>query len=296
MPSPPAGSAPDLARLLTLRAGHAQRLVGDLPHDHNRNGRVYGGQLLAQALGAALATVADDRRPTCLQAMFLRGAQLDIPIDYDVQTLLEGKRFSSRRVLATQQGRIVISANVSATSAEPTPPVPVDEDEDVGGLPRPEDLAPLQRLPAALHERLAPTTFRLMHKPLLDMRLVDPERQLLPAPGHQPLHFWLRTSAPVGDSAALHAAALAYLSDYYLIFPAVAPRITRLPHEPAYIASLNHTMWFHRPCRADDWLLVRAEGQDLGDGRALARASVHTRDGQRVITMAQECLLVDRET
>lgn len=288
---------PALTDLLTLAHADPQRpFVANLPHDGNRNGRVFGGQLLGQALAAALATVPPGRRPSCLQLVFLRGADVAQPIHYAVQSLQDGGRFSSRHVLATQQGKAVASAHVSAVAFAPAEGGG-DEDLDLSAVPPPEQLHSVDDAPAPLRERLAPTTFRLTAKPTIEMRLVDPWHQLVPeeGQGHVPLECWMRAAQPLGDDPALHHAALAYLSDYYLTYPAAAPRMTRLPYRPAYVASLNHTMWFHRPCRADGWLYVRAQGQDLRDGRALARASVHTPDGRRVLTLAQECLLVDRQ-
>lgn len=263
-------------------------------NDANRNQRIFGGQLLGQALAAALATMDGNRRPASLQVNFLRGADPALPLRYHVTTLQQGRRYASRRVEGRQGDQVVISAQVSAAVAVDGPPPCAHGPQGLPDVPPPEALPRNEDLPAHLVARLARSNFRAEGKPTIDMRLVAPETQLAPGPGASRLQYWVRARSPLPDDPALHGAALAYLSDFWLTFPALAHRITAMPDRPAYVASVSHSMWFMAPCRADGWLLVDSRGQDLGGGRALARAQVFDRDGREVLALAQECAVADR--
>lgn len=283
----------DLRRLLTPDADAGADDSRSPPgNDMNSNGRVFGGQLLGQAVAAAARTMGAQQRVAALQLVFLRGANVDEPLRFAVERLQDGRRYASRRIAGWQGAGLVFSAHVTAVSspaaAPRAAPLPAD-------LPRPDALRTHRELPAWLLERIGGTNFRLGGRDSLDFRLVDPEHELVPAQaGPSRLRYWIRAAQPLGDDPALHAAALAYLADYWLTYPAVAHRVTVLPQRPAYVASVNHTMSFLAPCRADDWLYVEADGVNLGDGRAMAQARVWTGDGQEVVRMAQECAVADR--
>lgn len=283
----------DIQQLLTLASnGGADNCRTSSPSDINSNGRVFGGQLLGQAVSAAMRSVEPNRRVATLQLLFLRGAHVDQPIEFDVQRLQDGRRYANRHVMGRQGTDFVFSAHVTAVAASAAEARPPHRALDI---PAPEELCDHHQLPQPLLDRLAVTNFRLGGRRSIDFRLIDPERELLPAQGGSSrLRYWIRASQQLSGDPALHAAALAYLSDYWLTYPALAHRLTALPQRRAYVASVNHTMWFLAPCRADEWLYVDARGMDLGDGRAISEARVRTRDGHEVVVMTQECAVSDR--
>ncbi|WP_083684292.1 acyl-CoA thioesterase [Massilia putida] len=282
----------DVAELLALAAGDGVSMSRF--NEDNRNGRVFGGQLLGQCLLAAQASVPPGRPPTVLQALFAHGARADEPISYRVDPLQDGKRFSGRRVEATQGGRIAVSAHVTfqepagGISHELPPHRPV---------PPPEQLLSMDNLQAGGALGLDGFDWSWFQKPCLELRVVDPASHL-PVRNAEPLvSYWLRLRKALPDNASLHAAALAYLSDYWINTAAITH------HVPAsqvvasmYVASLNHTLWLHRPCRADDWLLFSTESPSTQGERDLTKARIYDRHGMLVASAAQECLFAPRNS
>ncbi|MES2258523.1 MAG: acyl-CoA thioesterase domain-containing protein [Pseudomonadota bacterium] len=260
--------------------------------EDNRNGRVFGGQLLGQALQAARAGVDPDRQPSALQVLFMNGAAVDRPVDYRVERMQEGKRFSSRRVHASQDGRGVIDAHASfaaplAGNGHALPP-PLS-------YPAPEDVLPMAELAARAGPRYAGIDWPVFEKPCLELRIVDPDHHLVGASPAPRMAFWVKLRAPLGDDPAMHAAALAYLSDYWINSAAITHHIpARDAHAATYIASLNHALWFHSAGRAEDWLLFACESPAMQQGRALSSARIYARDGTLLASVMQECLFVPR--
>ena len=224
----------------------------------NEHGRVYGGQLLGQALAAAARTVPADRPATAMQFMFLAGALPEIPINYEVITSSRtAKRFSSRHVRGSQSGgRIVCDANVSFATAidlpeHMAPPAPdCGLDTDPESLPELSDIAvPRQRRSSARSpngfSRTSPSTSA---RPSSTTCCV-------PIRTNRACGFWIRMRRPLPDDPSLHAAAFAYLSDYWINFAAcISVRPIAAAGAELYVASLNHAIWSHRPLRADEWL------------------------------------------
>ena len=280
----------DVAALLGLSggAGHFESIRSE----DNRNGRVFGGQLLGQALRAAQATVPAGRAASALHVLFAQGAMVDQPIRYAVSALQDGKRFSSRRVEASQTGRSVVEAHVTfqtpATGLEhalgPYQPVPP-----------PEELAPMSAL-AGQGGELAGHDWGWFQKPCLELRVADPARHLVHASPTPHASFWVRLRTPLNDDMAMHAAALAYLSDYWINTAALTHHVPlKNVIGNFYVASLNHSLWLHRPCRADGWLLFSTESPSTHNGRSLTTARIYDRAGALVASAAQECLLAERE-
>ncbi|CAN5681357.1 acyl-CoA thioesterase II [soil metagenome] len=280
----------DLVGLLTLDTvapGHYRTRFGDA----NLNGRSYGGQTLGQAMRAASMDVAADRLPTMMQFVFLQGAQPDRPIDLHVDTLQEGKRFSTRRVHGTQaDGRQVLDAQVSFA-------VPIDAPAHAlpwtaGPVP-PEDEPSLHEMPAEWAMRLRRLSgYSLTPKPCIDFRVPDVERQVSPAHAGPQLRFWLKARDVLPTDPFLQAAAFAYLSDWWLNYSSLGLHVDSLqPHQRLYISSLNHCIWFHRPFRADEWLHVDAHSPSAAQGRGLAIARVHDARGLLVASTTQESLM-----
>ena len=279
----------ELRELLTLDAagpGAWRSRFGD----PNLNGRSYGGQLLGQALAAALGGVPEGRRPTMMQFLFLQGAVPDEPIEFAVTPLQDGKRFSSRHVRGAQLGRYVLDAQVTCA---------VDLDAPAHGQPttappgeRPESLGALDDVPLPLRKAIAAFGgYSDDRKPALEFRIPDASRQLDPATAGPHLRFWMRVTQPLGDDERMHAAAFAYISDWWLNYASLSPHLNEAGRRRLYISSLNHAIWLHRPVRADAWLHVQSTSPCARVGRGLSIAQVHDLEGRLVASATQECLM-----
>lgn len=263
--------------------------------DANAHGRAYGGQILGQALMAAARTVPPGRTCTAMQFMFLQGTLWDEALDLAVTPLQDGKRFSSRRVSGQQLGdRRVLDAQV--TFARPIA-APEHHAPPAEPLVDPESLPPATDLPpewnAAVHAAL---NYEIGIKPLLDFRIVAPPpflRLALPEPR---MRFWVRTRERLPDDGDLHAAVFAYLSDWWLNYPATGGhQLEARQRGGLYVASLNHAIWLHRPLRADEWLHFDSVSPAAASGRGLSVARVHDRRGVLVASATQECVMAPRE-
>ncbi len=262
--------------------------------DANAHGRVYGGQVLAVALAAAARTVSPGRRATAMQFTFLQGTLHGEAVDVQVTALQDGKRFSSRHARGVQAGgRCVFDAQVTfaldfdAPEHGAGPPVPLED---------PETLPPIDQLPTAWGDAVEGALgFRMMPKAGVDFRLAGaPEllRLSLPEPR---LRFWVRLAQPLGDDPHLHAAAFAYLSDWWINYAATGGhQQDAIARGGLYVASLNHAIWLHRPLRADDWLHFDSTSHAAAHGRGLSVARVHDRQGRLVASATQECLMAPR--
>jgi acyl-CoA thioesterase-2 len=264
--------------------------------EENEHGRIFGGQILGQALYAASRTVPPDRSACSMQLLFAAGGLVTQPIDFEIATIQEGKRFSARHVRASQtSGRIVCDATATFARAIASPahaaPAPADcgIDRDPEGCARLDDVGG----PGAQEiERVLAYMFRA-HK-AIDMRAPFVEDL---APGRslrEPrMRFWIRLRQNLGDDSALHAAAFAYLSDYWINFAVCIAHVRAMSDKGAslYVASLNHAIWFHRPLRADEWLLFDCTSPSGAFGRGLAIARVYSHAGSLVASATQECLL-----
>lgn len=248
-------------------------------HPVGRQGRLYGGQIMAQALKAAICTTADDRPPHSLHGYFLRPGDPAVPVLIDVERIRDGRSFSTRRVVVIQHGQAIFNLDVSFQVAEP-------------GLTHQQDMPDLEppaegRVPQAL--RAAPfTAWRHEYKTLLD--------ETKPHPPHQ--HVWFKASGALPDDPALHTCLMVYESDNALLSTG------RLPHRGAYVrermqmASLDHAMWFHQPpleaWRADDWLLYALDSPSSSQCRGYNRGLIFTREGRLVASTMQEGLMRQR--
>jgi acyl-CoA thioesterase-2 len=272
----------------TFRSRHASA---------NARGTVFGGQLLAHALMAASMTGVEGRDPTAMQFMFLQSAAADRPIDYEVTTLQDGKRFASRHVRGMQAGevggaarRVVLDAQVSfavplSSPEHATPSRATNVDPDT--LPRFEDL------PAEVAQAVWQTLGYPFGSEGLDLRIADPQRGLGLTSSQPSLSFWIRTRQSLPDDPALQAAAFAYASDWWINFPSVGMHVPQLLKDGVrlHVASLNHAIWFHRPLRADRWLHFDVHSPNAGRGRGLSIAAVHDSTGVLVASVTQENLM-----
>lgn len=281
--TPTFNSHDDLTPFLQLRATGPQAWESGRIDD-NLNGRVFGGQLLAHAVTAALDD-AGGRHLSSLRFGFLQGALAGTPVNWAAQTLQQGSRYTTRHLRATQGERVIADAHatlqVSAQGYEHADAMPT-------GMPDPESL-PTQRDLEQLILARTGETYSLQRRAYLDLRLIDAERYLLqPAPDAR-LRYWLRVSHRLPDDPAVHSAALAFLSDFWLNYAALAPHIAVTgARSQIYVASLNHSLWQYADCRADEWLFFDVESPCGHDGRGLAWGRIYTRSGQLVACAAQE--------
>jgi len=260
--------------------------------DGNLNGRSYGGQVLGQAMMAATLSAPDDRPASLLQLLFLRGADPGQPIEFEVSSLQDGKRFSSRHVVGIQgDGRVVLDAHATFCAPQPGPQHAVSSPaltED------PESLPELTTIPDVLMRQLRPLGPYSRHvKPSMDFRIPDIEQQLSAATAQSRLRFWLRGRQPLAADSRAQQAVFAYLSDWWLNFSSVSGHLRDLqPKEPLYLSSLNHCIWFHRTFSPDGWMHFETESPCAEGGRGLSIARIHDRNGAMLATSIQETLMV----
>jgi acyl-CoA thioesterase-2 len=252
---------------------------------------VFGGQVLGQALSAAQATVdgsSGERRAHSLHAYFLRAGNIEAPIVYEVDRTRDGGSFSVRRVTAIQHGRVIFFCAASFQAEEDG----AEHQLSMPEVPQPEDIAPAPAVPAEVMGTLPPKVQRwLSRRGPFEFRHVYPRDELNP-PKRPPFQqVWFRLSEPVGDSPELHRALLAYASDFQLLGTATYPHGISYYQPNVQMASLDHALWFHRPFRADDWLLYSIDSPSAGSSRGLARGQIFDRQGRLVASSAQEGLI-----
>lgn len=276
----------ELVALLTL-----ERLEENLFRGQSRDigtRYVFGGQVLGQALSAAQQTVESGRHVHSIHAYFLRAGDIEAPIVYDVDRSRDGHSFSVRRVTAIQHGQPIFVFASSFQKLEPgvehqfhMPEVPQPEDVEPTAAPAPEALA---KLPAKMQRwlsRMGP----------FEMRPIYPRDEVKPPKRPPYQQVWLRLGDRVADEPELHQALLAYASDFYLLGTTTFPHGISYYQANVQMASLDHAMWFHRPFRADDWLLYSLDSPTAMNARGLARGQFFARDGSLVASVAQEGLI-----
>lgn len=278
----------EFIQILDIAPDGRDRFVGQ----NVRNGwpRVFGGQVIAQSLVAAQRTV-EGRAPHSLHAYFILGGDPKEPITFEVERIRDGRSFSIRRVVAKQRGETMFLMSISFHVEEqglehsfPMPEVPAPEDVlDPFTLAAGADDAVKQRM-ASFLERIRPVEFR----PLNPRRRRPKESGELGDFEHS---VWIRIAETMPDDPALHRAALCYLSDMTLIDTVLVPHGYYISSGLFQTASLDHALWFHRPVRADDWLLYVQDSPNANGARGLTRGLLYTRDGVLVATVAQEGLV-----
>ena len=276
----------DLVQLLAL-----ERLDTNLFRGQSRDigtQRVFGGQVLGQALAAASRTVGELVAHS-LHAYFLRKGDHGAPIIYEVDRQRDGRSFSSRRVVAIQHGRPIL--NLAASFQKPE--TGLEHQVEMPDVPPPEDLPDLdafrQQLRDTVPEDKLPR-FLLQERPF-EFRPVQEPQLLDPKPRDAATQIWFRAVDRLGDDDAQHRALLAYASDYNLIAAALRPHGLSFLKPNFQLASLDHAMWFQRPFRADEWLLYAIDSPSATGARALSRGSIFRQDGTLVAVVAQEGLM-----
>ena len=249
---------------------------------------VFGGQVLGQALSAAQATIDNGHYPRdahSLHAYFLRAGYIEAPIVYNVDRTRDGGSFSVRRVTAIQHGQVIFFAAASFHKQEEG----VSHQLSMPEVPRPEDISPADPVPDAVLETLPIKIQRWLDRAgPFEFRHVYPRDELNP-PKRPPFQqVWFRLAERIGDAPELHRAMLAYASDFHLLGTANFPYGISYYEPGVQMASLDHALWFHRPFRADEWLLYSIDSPSAQDARGLARGQIFDAQGRLVASTAQE--------
>ena len=276
----------DLLHLLTLERLDTNHFRGESRDIGAR--RVFGGQVLGQALSAASATT-EDQVAHSLHAYFLRKGDHGAPILYEVDRQRDGRSFSSRRVVAIQHGRPIL--NLAASFQRPEDGL--EHQIEMPEVPPPEELDDLAELRRQLLEKVPERRiprFLLLERPF-EFRPVQRPRYFDPEPLEPRVQVWFRAVDRLPDDPALHRNVLAYASDYHLITSAARPHGISILTPNLQMASLDHALWFQRPFRADEWLLYDIESPSTAGARGLARGMIYRQDGALVAMVAQEGVL-----
>jgi acyl-CoA thioesterase-2 len=252
----------------------------------NRWKRVFGGQVVGQALVAAGRTV-EGRLAHSLHCYFLLGGDPKVPIIFNVDRIRDGKSFTTRNVAAIQHGHAIFSMSVSFHRPE----AGFSHQFAMPDVPDPDSLPSEDQL-----KTMVPPTmsgFWSLERPI-EIRPVSLANYLEPDKADLTQRLWFRTKGPMPDDKQLHQCALAYASDFTLLSAGLAPHAKR-PFDPSVqMASLDHALWFHRDFRADEWLLYVQDSPSAEGARAFCRGSIYSREGVLVASVAQEGLIRER--
>ena len=274
-----------LVDLLNLEQIEADIFRGRSPDD--RRQRVFGGQVAGQALMAAGRTVPGDRPVHSLHAYFVRPGDPAVPIVYIVDRVRDGRSFTTRRVSAIQHGKTIFTLSASFHHFEPGP----EHAAPMPDVPPPDSIIPLAQ---RMEQLIGPTAHEFFTNNPIDLRIPGPvtyEAQRDPALRTNHNLVWLRADGELPDDPLLHVCLMTYASDMTLLDSVL------LQHGLSWVdgrttgASLDHAMWFHRPFRADRWLLYAQESRAAWGARGLARGEVFTQEGQLVVSVVQEGLI-----
>ncbi|MEG3086609.1 acyl-CoA thioesterase [Sphingomonas sp. PB4P5] len=255
-------------------------------------GRVFGGQVIAQALQAAQRSTDAPKIAHSLHAYFMRPGNEDFPILYRVVRDFEGKSFATRRVIAMQKGQPILSMTCSLQ----VPEQGLHHQDTMPDVPGPDGLQTDTALRAEMVDRI-PERFRrtfLKARPI-EIRPVSPRAWLNPVKSDPSQQTWFRIAAPIGDDPALHRAILAYASDMALLGTGTLPHGVNWMTHNLQTASLDHSVWLHEHFRADQWLLYACDSPWAGHARSFNRGRIYAQDGRLVASVAQEGLMRLRE-
>lgn len=253
--------------------------------------QIYGGQVLAQALVAARRTVPEDRPVHSMHGYFILPGDLSMPVVYFVDTLRDGGSFTTRRVTAIQKGEAIFTLSASFQRREEG----LEHQLEMPDVPPPEEIRPeldivrerVSEFPEAIRDVVT------QDRPL-DFRPVEGDIAFGTGPREARRMMWVRSTGPLGNDPVHHRAVLAYASDYGLLITSLRPH-GRMARDPRMIvASLDHSLWFHRDVRVDEWLLYVTDSPASAGGRGFTRGTYFTRDGRLVASVAQEGLIRER--
>ncbi len=255
--------------------------------------RVYGGQVLGQALSASAQTVEDDRAMHSMHGYFLLAGDPECEIIYDVERIRDGGSFTTRRVKAIQHGRPIFAMSASFHKAEDG----FEHQAQMPDVPPPEALPSVKQLIQQMMAKLPENMQAYWNREQpLDVRIVDASRYASREPRPAQQAVWLKANGPLPDCQYMHRAVLAYASDFTLLDTALVAHGKLLFDRDVQLASLDHAMWFHRSFRADDWLLYAQDSPTASGARGYCRGAIYDRQGRLVASAVQEGLMRKRDT
>ncbi len=255
--------------------------------------RVFGGQVIAQALVAGSRTVDPERRVHSLHGYFMLPGDPDVPIIYEVDRIRDGRSFTTRRVVAIQHGEAIFSMSASFQINEDglSHQIPMPD------VPDPDDLMPEAEL-KALYLESAPANVKAYwdrERPI-ELRPVSLKHYISDELLEPVQNVWFRASEPLPDDRGVHECVLAYASDMTLLDTALFAHGKSIFLRDLQVASLDHAVWFHHPVKADEWLLYAEDSPSSSGARGFTRGSIFSRDGKLVASTAQEGLIRPRHS
>jgi len=254
--------------------------------------RVFGGQVLAQAMHAAASTVPSERHVHSLHAYFLRAGKPNIPIIYEVDPIRDGGSFTTRRVVARQEGKAIFNTSMSFQKPEGG----LEHQFEMPDVPGPEGLQSDVEFWDEVNEKYpGKIPVRPPHFRAIDSRLVH-RRDLFNPKIEEPVQgVWFKTSAKMPDTPASHHMMLAYISDMHFMSTCMRPQGIAMSNPKLQAASLDHSMWFHEEFKVDEWMYYHMDSPRSSHSRGINRGSVYTQSGKLVATTAQEGLIRIRD-
>jgi len=255
-------------------------------------GRVFGGQVIAQALQAAQRSVEDGKAAHSLHAYFMRPGDENHPIIYRVVRDFEGRSFANRRVIAMQKGQPILNM----TASFQTPSEGLHHQDSMPDVPDPDTLRSESELREEIQDAVPEKLrrFFLRARPI-EIRPVNPRNWFKPEKREALQHSWFRVAAPLPGDLALHRAMLTYATDMTLLGTCMLPHGVSWMQGNIQTASLDHAVWLHEPFRFDEWLLYTTDSPWSGHSRGFNRGRIYSRDGRLVASAAQEGLIRLRE-
>ena len=257
--------------------------------------RVFGGQVLGQALNAAVRTVEPKRKPHSLHGYFLRPGDINRPIIYEVDPIRDGRSFATRRVVGKQRGKAIFNCSISFQIFEDGLTHQIDMPDDI---PSPEDVLPdLEHLAILAKIRPELTIDRLrssnlvFDESILEIRTPELLKSLVPGEHEPRFGFWFKFNDGIGNDPITHRTLLAFISDKALMMVGMMPHnINRKTHR-LIGASLDHAMWFHSEIRVNQWIYYHIDSPRSARARDLGRGSFYTQSGELIASTAQEGLI-----
>jgi len=250
--------------------------------------RVFGGQVLAQALQAAIHTVVEERILHSLHAYFVLPGDISLPIIFEVERTRDGGSFTTRRIKAIQKGRTIFNMAASFQKRQKG----FEHQFNMPNVASPEGLVSWDELVKQYGDKLPEGIRRFLEiDHPIEFRPVDRIHPMLKGSSPPVRHVWMRAKGEMPDELTKHQAVLAYASDYYLLTTALLPHGSLTAQSQVQLASLDHAMWFHREFRFDDWLLYALDSPSASNARGFTRGSVYNQDGELIASIVQEGLM-----
>ncbi|GHB27554.1 acyl-CoA thioesterase II [Pseudovibrio japonicus] len=254
--------------------------------------RVFGGQVIGQALVAASRTVGAERQANSLHGYFLRPGDPKVPIIYEVDRIRDGGSFTTRRVVAIQHGQAIFSMSASFQRVE----TGMEHQIEMPDVPMPEDLMPISEISDELISKAPePVQKYWKRERPIELRPLDLGQYFSRKKQEPVQHVWVRAASKLPDDPRIHQCVLAYASDMTLLDTALFPHGINVFVPNLQVASLDHAMWFHSDFRMDEWLLYTQDSPRTAGGRGFSRGSLYTRDGVLVASAVQEGLMRMRD-